>query len=133
MLEDDVLPQVFQAHPLQFVHDAFLECQVILTGQRVRVFDVRNVRQNLQAIAAGRRDSRIGLGRGDQVYRRIGRQLAFAKHGVEVLALVLGEKEVMMCKLRVLAVEAGLKLETATVNSHSVGTLTGTADEVEAA
>jgi hypothetical protein len=37
-------------------------------------------------------------------------------------------------RVRVLAaVEAGLKLETATVNSHSVGTLTGTADEVEAA
>jgi hypothetical protein len=35
--------------------------------------------------------------------------------------------------VRVLAVEEGLKLETPTVNSHSVATLGGvTADEVEA-
>ena len=111
MLEDDVLAQVFQAHPLQFVHDAFFERQVILAGQRVRVLNVRNMRQDLQAIAAGRRDGRVGPGCGHQVDRRIRRQLALAEDGVEVLALVLGEEEVVVRELRILAVEAKLEHE----------------------
>ena len=111
MLEDDVPAQVFQAHPLQFVHDALLERQVILAGQRVRVVDVRDVRQDLQAIAAGRRDGRVGLRRGDEVDRRVGRQLALAEDGVEMLPLVLGEKEVVVRELRILAVEAEFEHE----------------------
>ena len=112
MLEDDVLAQVLQAHPLQLVHDALLERQIIFAGQRVRVVNVRNVRQNLQAIAARRRDGRVGLGRGHEVDRRVGRATArFAEDGVEMLALVAGEKEVVVRELRILAVEAEFEHE----------------------
>jgi hypothetical protein len=51
-------------------------------------------------------DGGIGAGGGDQIDRRVGRQLAFAEDGVEVLALVVGEEEVVVGELRVFAVEA---------------------------
>src|ERR1039458_6841735 len=53
-------------------------------------------------------------------------------NSTEGATVIVNDPDWPAVRVRVLAVEAGLKLETATVNSHSVATLTSTADEVEA-
>ena len=78
----------------------------------MRVVNVGDVRQNLEAVATGRGDGRVGLRGGDQVDRRVGRQLALAEDGVEVRTLVLREEEVVVRELGVLAIEAEFEHET---------------------
>ena len=57
----------------------------------------------------GGRDGRVGARGSHQVDGRVGRQLALAEHGVEVLPLVPREEEVVVRELRILAVEAELE------------------------
>jgi hypothetical protein len=45
MFEDDVLPQILQAHALQLVYHSLLERQVILAGLWAGVLNVRYVRE----------------------------------------------------------------------------------------
>jgi len=54
MLENHVLPQELQAHPLQLVQDALLEGKVIGASQWAGVLNEGDMRQDFQAITTRR-------------------------------------------------------------------------------
>ena len=67
---------------------------------------VGRVHQDVEGLAAGRGDLRLGGGRGTDVAGRVGRRLALAVDDVELLVRIAREDEVVMEQVVVTAVEA---------------------------
>lgn len=43
MLEDDMLPQIFQTHAFQLVENPVLQCNIVFALKRILLIDVGNV------------------------------------------------------------------------------------------
>ena len=114
MLEDDVFAQIFQAHALKLVQDALLELEIVFASQRVGVVNVGDVRQDLQAVAARRRDGGIRPGGSHEIDGRIVRQLVALKDLGEMFLLMAAEKEVVVRELGILAIKAQFHHKTGT-------------------
>ena len=63
MFENYMLAKIGEAHAFQFFKHAVLECHVVLASERPFVVDVRDVRQDFEAVAAFGSNRRIGAGR----------------------------------------------------------------------
>jgi hypothetical protein len=106
VFKDDVLPQIFQTHSLQLFQDALREVCRVFTRQRAVSADVRDVRQDFQAVAAGGRDGGIGPGRGHEINRRVIGQFVALEDLREMLLLMAAEEKVVMREWGILAIKA---------------------------
>jgi len=112
VLNDDVLPQIGEAHALKLVEAELFKRNVIFACVGIAVVDGWDVRQDLDVVAAGRCLRWIGASGCDDVDGWVIRQFLVAKYAAEMLVQITRVEEVVMCELRIDPIQAKVQNNT---------------------
>jgi len=112
VLDDDVLPQISEAHALKLVEAEFFKRDVIFSRAGVTVVDGWNVRQDLDIVAAGWCLRWIAARRGDNIDGWVVRQFLVAEDAAEMLVEIGRVEEVVMCELRIDPIQPKVQNDT---------------------
>ena len=96
-----MLPEVFESHSLQLIDHSFLQSHVVIHGMWFLRIDRWDMRKNLEIVAALGGLARIRSSRSYKINRWVLRQFTLSEDRVEMSALLLRVKEIMMSQLRV--------------------------------
>ena len=98
LLNHDMLPQAVESHPFEFVQNPFFQLAVV-SGSEGGILQVRDVGEDLEVLAPGRRLARIGAGRSDQIDGRVVGETPVPEDRLEVLPGIIGIEEIVVSKL----------------------------------
>jgi len=112
ILDDNVAPQIRKAQTFELVEAELFECDVVFARVRMTIVDSRNMRQNLDVVAAGRGLGGIGAGRRDHIEGGIVWHPALAKDATKVSMQILRVEKVVMRELRINSVQSKMEDDT---------------------